>query len=724
MISSGEGTAIHLRDYLDVIKRRRLPILSVFVVILALAATYTMLATKYYTATTQLLIEQTAQRSLSLQEALAVDRSAMDFYQTQYRLIESRAIAVKVVTSLKLYKLREFGAVYPRDLEEGEKPPTEEQAIRTAVDIFSRKLKVSPIRQSRLADISFTATDPVLAAKVANATAQAYIGYVLDRKLAISQMAVKFLARRIEEQRRKLQASQMALQKYMEENRLATVISDNYNDIITQKLADLNQQLVEAETARKEAAARYQQAFTARKGQSRLEGTKEFMDSPVIQKVRERELELSKREAELSQKYGTRHPRMLALKAEKAALEREKRGETSQIINSLQSQLTIAKARENAIRQALSQQRQQAMDIRKKGIGFNVIKREVDTNQQLYDMLLTKVKEARVAEEIDVGMVTVVDQAQVPTGPSTPRVKLNILLAVVGGFIISIFWSFLLEYMDNTIKLPSQVEDELGLPLLGSIPYDNSLFQRKGRNKSASSSLLEVISDPKSVTIEPLRMVRASISLSKAGTPPKSLVVSSTSSMEGKSVISSFLAVAFAEAGKKTLIIDGDMRKPRQHRIWGLSNETGLSTLLSGQAGIEHCLRREVIPNIDIITSGPLPPSPSELFQSELMSQVLSALGKAYSQIIIDSPPILPVADPLILGNLADGMVLVVAAAKLPIHALRQSVEKLNKYDINLLGVVLNQTMKLRSDYYYGGYKHKYYYRYDYYEEGQKGRRS
>lgn len=724
MISPGEDKSIHLRDYFDVVKRRRLPIISVFAAIVALVATYTLLATKYYTATTTLLIEQSAQRSLSLQEALAVDSSAMDFYQTQYRLIESRAIAAKVVTTLELYKLREFGAVDPNQLDEDQKPPTKEEAIRTAVDIFGTKLKVSPIRQSRLADITFTCKDPVLAAKVTNATAQAYIDYVMDRKLAISQMAVKFLSRRIEEQRRKLQASQMALQKYMEENRLATVISDDYNSITTQKLADLNQQLVEAETARKEAEARYQQAGKARKGPSRLEGTKEFLDSPVIQKVRERELELSKREAELTQKYGERHPKMVALRAEKEALEREKRGEISQIINSLQSQLALAAARERAIRQALNQQKQQAMDVRKKGIGFNVIKREVDTNQQLYDMLLAKVKEARVTEDIDVGMVSVVDRAQVPEGPSKPRVKLNLLLAVVGGLLVALFWGFLLEYMDNTIKLPSQVEDKLGLPLLGSIPFDSALFHGKNRKKAGTGPLLEVVANPKSVTLEPLRMVCASISLSKAGTPPKSLVISSTASMEGKSIISSFLAIAFAEAGKKTLVIDGDLRKPRQHRIWGLSNQAGLSTLLSGQAGIEHCLQREVATNLDIITSGPLPPSPSELFQSELMSQLLTALGKAYSQIIIDSPPILPVADPIILGSMADGMVLVAAAAKLPIYALQQAVEKLNKSDINLLGVVLNQTMKMRSDYYYSGYRHKYYYRYDYYQEGQDQRRS
>lgn len=723
MISPGEAKTIHLRDYLDVIQRRRLPILSIFVVIVALVTTYTMLATKYYTATTQILIEQTAQRSLSLQEALAVDRAAMDFYQTQYRLIESRAIATNVVTALKLYQLREFGAVAPGDLGEGKKPPTELEAIRTAVDIFSSKLKISPIRQSRLADISFTSKDPALAARVANATAQAYIDYVLDRKLAISQMAVKFLSRRIDEQRRKLQASQLSLQRYMEENRLATVISDNYNNIITQKLADLNQQLVEAETARKEAEAHYRQALKAGKGQAQFEGIKELMDSPVIQKVRERELELSKREAELSQKYGARHPKMAALKAEKAALEREKRGEIAQIVNSQESQLSIAQSRENAIRQALSQQRQQAMDIRKKGIGFSVIKREVDTNQQLYDMLLTKVKEARVAEEIDVGMVTVVDGALVPKGPSRPRIRLNILLAVVAGFVVALFWGFLLEYMDNTIKLPSQVEDQLGLPLLGSIPFDPSLFQKRTQHKVGVSPLLEVMSNAKSITLEPLRMVRAAISLSKAGNPPRSMVVTSTAPMEGKSIISAVLALAFAEAGKRTLVIDGDMRKPRQHRIWGLSNETGLSTLLSGQAGIEGCMHRNVIPNIDIITSGPLPPSPSELFQSELMAQLLSALGKAYSQIIIDSPPILPVADPLILGNLADGMIMVVGAAKLPIHALQQAVAKITKSNINLLGVVLNQTQKLRTDYYYGGYKHKYYYRYDYYEEGTKKRR-
>ncbi len=719
MIGSGQGKSIHVRDYIDVIKRRRLPILSVFLVIVALAAAYTFLATKRYTATTQLLIEQGSQRSFSLQEALAVDASAMDFYQTQYRLIESRALAEKVVLALKLYELGEFGK--PASGEEIPENWTKEAQIRKAVDAFLKKIKVSPIRQSRLVDISFTSTDPKLAATVANAIAKAYMDYVLDRKLKISQMAVNFLGRRIEEQRRKLQASQLALQQYMEDNKLVNVISDNYNTITSQKLAELNQKLIEAETSRKEAETRYKLALKARSDARRLDGIREFLDSPVIQKVRERELELSKREAELSQKYGPRHPKMIALKAEKKAIEKQRIGEINQIINSLENQYQIALAKERAIRGALAKQQQQAMVTRKKAIGFNVIKREVDTNQQLFNMLLAKVKEARITEEIDVGSVMVVDRAEVPMEPSRPQVKLNMALAVVGGLLVALLWGFLLEYMDNTIKLPSQIEDQMGLPLLGSVPFDNTLHSPRGKNKQGDSPIiLQALSKPNSSTIEPLRIVRTAISLSKAGSPPKSIVVSSSLEREGKSVTAACLAVAFAEANKNTIIIDGDLRKPRQHRLWSVANDVGLSSILSGQASIQESVHHDVIPNVDVIASGPIPPSPSELFQSELMARVMGVLGKAYDQIILDSPPILPLADPLILGSLAEGMILVVSAAKAPVHVVEQSVSKLSKAGIELLGVILNQVEKGRSDYYYGGYRHRYYYQYGYGEGSDK----
>lgn len=719
MIGSGQDKSIHLRDYIDVIKRRRLPILAVFVVIVGLVAAYTFLATKQYTAITQLLIEQGAQRSFSLQEALAVDTSAMDFYQTQYRLIESRAMAKRVVTILKLQRLPEFGAPLPG--ETTEKVLSAEEKNRKAVDIFLTKIKVSPIRQSRLVNISFTSIDPALAAKVANTIAKAYIDYVLDRKLQISQMAVNFLGRRIEEQRRKLQASQLALQQYMEDNKLVNVISDDYNTITSQKLAELNQKLIESETDRKEAEARYHLALKARSDINKLDSIREFLDSPVIQKVSERELELSKREAELSQKYGARHPKMIALQAEKKAIKRERAGEINQIINSLENQYRIALTKEKAIRHALEQQKQDAMITRKKAIGFNVIKREVDTNQQLFNMLLSKVKEARITEEIDVGSVMVVDKAELPQAPSRPRVKLNLALAVVGGLLLSLFWGFLLEYMDNTIKLPSQIEDQLGLPLLGSVPFDKTLHSPRGEVTSEKAPVvLAALSKPNASTIEPLRIVRTVISLSKAGNPPRSIVVSSSLEREGKSITAACLAVAFAEANKRTIIIDADLRKPRQHLLWSRDNAVGLSTVLSGQSSIQNCVHKDVLPNVDVITSGPIPPSPSELFQSELMAKVMEVVGKAYDQIIIDSPPILPLADPLILGSLADGIILVAAAAKIPVHALEQSVTKLNKAGIDLLGVILNQVEKGRSDYYYGGYKHRYYYQYGYGEQKAK----
>ena len=358
-------------------------------------------------------------------------------------------------------------------------------------------------------------------------------------------------------------------------------------------------------------------------------------------------------------------PRYSPLLAEKKAIEQQRNDEINQIINSLENQYQVALAKERALRYALEQQQNEAMLTRKKAIGFNVIKREVETNQQLFNMLLSKVKEARITEEIDVGSVMVVDKAEVPNGPSEPRVRLNLALALLVGVVVSFSWGFLLEYMDNTIKLPSQIEDQLGLPLLGSVPYDNTpALPPAAREPTAIRPrwCWRPCPKPNASTIEPLRIVRTAISLSKAGNPPRSIVVSSSLEREGKSVTAACLAVAFAEANKRTIIIDADLRKPRQHRLWNRDNAVGLSTVLSGQANIQNAVHQNVIPNVDLITSGPIPPSPSELFQSELMARVMEVLGKAYDQIIIDSPPVLPLADPLILGSLADGVVMVAAA--------------------------------------------------------------
>lgn len=707
-------TKTHLRDYIEIISRRRWPALALFVSIVSVVSIISLLGTKEYTATTQVLIEQSSSRALSFQDVLAIDSSQQDFYQTQYKIIASRAIAEAVIRKLVLWRLDEFvGQMGTQELANGE-PSSEkvENLVYRAAIVFEKKLKVEPVRQSRLVLIHFTSTNPEIAARCADAIVQAYIDYGLDRRLRITQMTVNFLGKRIEEQRKKVEASQIALQKYMEEQQLVNEISDQIQDISAQKIAELNQQLVQAIAARKEVQAHYQLAQLAQNDTERAQGLLQVQNNPQIQAIRKQQLDSSNKLAELSQRYGPNHPKIAALKAEHSALDRDLRNEIKKILVLHQNQFEVALAKERALEEALEKQKQETMDIRRKSIGYQVLKREVDTNQSLYSMLLSKSKEARVTEEIDIGSVTVVDPAVVPKKPSKPRLFRNVILATLAGVFLGICFAFLLDYMDNTIKFPEDLNKIGSVAFLAHIPYDDQL-QTPVRNMAngdygPSGKLGSQMID------EAFRTLRTTLILSKAESPPKVISITSALPGEGKSFATANLAMSFAAASERTLLLDADMRKPTQHRLWGVSNKFGLSSLLSGTATIEETLYRNIIPNLDIITCGPVPPNPAELLQSKMMDQLLTTFSKHYSKVIIDCPPILPVTDSAIIAHLADGVMLVVSAGKTTTYALKQAIQRLESANMHILGAIINLTVNKKTDYYYKGYRYKYYSQYDY----------
>lgn len=710
----------HLRDYFDVIIRRRWPVSASFLIIVLLVGTYLVVATRHYSASATIMIEQSSARSMSIKEALTFDSSNAEFYQTQYKIIGSRTLAETVISKLRLYERQEF--VAPEDRKApGGNPLSEEALIEKAMGAFSLKLEIIPVRQSRLVTITFSSVDPKLAATVANVVAQSYITYTIEHRLKLTQTAVNFLSSRIEEQRHKLEASQLALQKYMEEKKLASVMSDQYSDITAQKIAELNSQLVQATASRKEAQLRHQQAKQLLKETNKLSGIPDILASPVIQSVRQRQLELSKELAELSQRYGPNHPKITGLRAEISAVNADMQSETTKIISSIGNQFEVAWAKEMALEEALEKQKAEAMSVSKQAIGFSVLKREVDTNQQLYDLLLAKTKEARVSEEIDVGNVSIVDPAKVPRTPSSPKVKMIAALGVILGMLLSLGLGFFMEYLDNTIKFPEEIEPLLGVPHLVHIPYSGLQVSRAVDGGSKRKSVYENISGHTPIG-EAFRALRTAITLSRAEAPPRTITITSAMASEGKSLIASHLAGIFAAAGEHVLLIDADLRKPNQHKLWEISREFGLSSILTGGSELEKVLHKNVVPNLDIIASGPLPPNPSDLLQAPLMHQLLELLTKHYTRIIIDSPPILPVADPIILGNMTEGIVLVTSAGKTPAHALKQAVDRLGNAKDKLLGAVLNRTVTSRTDYYYKGYKYKYYYAYNYGNaSGEKG---
>ena len=494
----------------------------------------------------------------------------------------------------------------------------------------------------------------------------------------------------------------------MEEQKLATAISDNFADITAQKLAELRARLVEAETTRKEAEARYRLAKKAVSDSQQAEGIPELLQNPVFQSLSTKQAEISNKYAELSQRYGDRHPKIIAIRAEMKSLAKDIRQEISKVLNSLQQTYQISMAKEKALREALEQEKSEAMKTRKKAIGFMVLKREVDTNRQLYDMLLTKAKEARLTEDIDVGAVTVVDPAKVPLGSSWPKPIPIAAIAVCLGLLLALGGGFTLEYMDNTVKFPEQIQESLGLPHLGLVPYYSDL------KKTNSISLDPNQNQEGLIVLEAFRHLHTSISLSRADNQPKVIVVTSSSTSEGKSVVSAYLAATYAAAGERVILLDADLRRPRQHRIWGHGRVNGLSSVLAGSVKLEDVLKRKLVPNLDLIPSGPIPPKPNELLKSKMLPNLLTVLAKTYSVVIVDSPPILPIADSSTLAHYADGVVLVVAAGSTPIPAVRESAQKIERAGGRLLGVVLNRTVRKRSDYYYRGYRYKYYYNYEY----------
>lgn len=711
-----------LKEYLEIIVRRRWFALSAFLLVIVLVLAYTFFAPKKYIAETVLMIEPNSSRTLSLQEALTMEPSAQEFYQTQYRIISSRTLAERVINDLKLYKMEEF-VEKNKDEQIGESSDGEADSsnnilVEMARGIFAKRLEITPVRNSRLCTIGFISYNPQVAAQVANEVAKAYIEYTMERKLKINQMAVNFLTKRIDEQRRKLEASQIALQSYMQEQGLTNYISDQFNEMSAQKMAELHSKLLSAQTERKELEANYNLAKQVLGDSSKQKMIPDILQSQVIQTIMQRQLEVSKNMAELNQKYGENHPKITSVKAELRDLQSTLNTEMHKIVSSMEVKYQVAKAKENAIEDSLEAERIRLMDIRKKAIGYSVLNREVETNKQLYDMLLSKVKEARVSEEIDVGSITIVDAAIVPKVPYSPKLLANLIIAIVGGLAAGIVLVLGLDHLDNTIKFPEHFNKIPEVSYLGHIPYDDEIISQgaivtsdKGGVNTGEERRLSLKAG------EAFRNIRTAISLSRAEQQPRIIVVSSSGPAEGKSFIAANLALSFAVTNEKTLLIDADMRKPRQHKIWNVTKSYGLSSILSGSAGPDKCIQKDVSQFLDVIAAGPIPPNPAELIQSSTMGKYLEYLSKIYSRIIIDSPPILPVADPLILGHITDGVLLVVSAGKTNTYALNQAIERMSTARVNILGAVLNLSDSKKSDYYYKGYQYKYYYGYHYGEK-------
>ncbi len=714
---------IHLRDYFNVLLKRKLLIITIlfFTVVVTVIKTFT--ATPLYTASSDVLIERNrGNRGLETDYYYSYEP---EFLATQSEIIRSVNVARRVVENLKLdtkYKhyffdsgdeeisiwqstkasikgwlvetLRFFSSADTVDRNAGDQKG-DEIDVESITDeeiiawMISGGLSVEPLMDTKIVSINYTDQNPAMAQLVTNAVVKAYMDEMLEIKLATSNYSLQWMTEKAAQEREKLEKSERFLQKYMRDNDLVTV--ENKLTIYPQKLSDLSSQLTIAESERKELQSLLTKISDAGENLDLLENIPGFADSQVLKLVRERLYKANQNIQELSKKYGPKHPIMIKAHDELEVLNNEKRFEINRIIASTRNAYELASSRENNTRELLDETKNEVLNLNEKFIQYSILKRDVDSNRVLYDALETSIKTESVTEQSQSVNIWVVRKASMPEAPSYPNKRRSVILGLILGLFGGVGMAFLIEYLDNTAKSEIDLERRYGITVLGSIE----------RLKSSDAIETHVLTKPLSPISESYRLIRSSLLLSSAERPPQVILLTSMSPQEGKTSTTANLARVLSQGEKRVLIIDCDLRRPRGHSLFNVSNDSGLSNYLTGNCE-DIPLTQVPSEALSILSAGPIPPNPAELLGSSKMEQLLSEMRDQFDFILLDSPPIQRVADSLALSKIVDGTIVVVRYGKTTYDMLNGGLKKLTDVDATILGFILNGMKRSDNKAYYG----------------------
>jgi capsular exopolysaccharide synthesis family protein len=707
--SSGlyEEEETHLRDYIRIIQKHKWTVITAFVVVVTTVVIGTFSITPVYTSTTTIQIEKEPPKVLKFEDVLPIDASSADYYQTQHKIIQSRTIAKRVIESLSLwdhpqYKDKEKNLV--REATAGVVAVNGE-AMEILIDSFLDLLEVEPIKNSRLAEIKYSSNYPDLSAEVANAVAQAYIDFNLEFKFKATEKAHDWLSEQLGEFQVKVEKSEEALHSFARRHGIFSLEKDE--NLVLMRLEELNEALSAAEADRIAKESIYKE-ITQYPPRTIPVSLSNDLTNDLKKKLSSLEAEYFN----LSKLYKPDYPKMLRLKAQMKVIEKGIEEEMENLVKSAEVAYKISLERERLIRDAFDKQKELALRIKEKAIQYNIFKREVDTNKELYDGLLQSVKETGVSAGLESSNIQVLDRAVVPQYASMPKKGLNILLSIVVGLFMGVGLAFFREYFDNTVNDPEEITKLVNLPTLGLIPSLQSTLVRGRRDKS--KELQPAIDDlylisqshTRSSISEACRTFRTSLLFSTPGHPPKTILITSNNPQEGKTFVSCNLGIVLAQGGAKTLIIDADLRRPFCHKVFSIPNTPGLTDCLTGQTTLKEIIKSTSIKGLFVLPCGPLSPNPAELLDSTQFKEAIEKLKDAFDFIIFDSAPVMAFADTLNLANKADGTVIVACSGKTTKDDLRHTVGLMRGVKAPILGVVMNIIDIKKRDYYY----HYYYY--------------
>lgn len=739
---------INLLDYLKVLQKRKWLILAIFAIVLTVTAVGIFTVKPVFRGTATIQIDKENPQIVDFREIFTVSAWDTDYYQTHYQILASRQLAKRVIHSLNISEHPEFlpgpetplqkvkscvmnplsrlkstvlnfayNLITPSHKTSPETPSGEVQKDSepnvnspetpketAAINQFLTRLKIEPVRNTRLVKIHFDSYYPELSSQVANSIATNYIKLNLDNRFNATEQAKEQLNQQLDVMRAKVESADEALQEFCEKHGFV-FLDDKEKNVAFQRLGDLNESLAKAESERMAKEALYKQT---KKGD--FDSIPSVLDNKLIQELKQTYLQLEVQYSKLSETFKPEYPEMVRIRKQMETIQRRLNAEYGKYINAIKMEYEYSLRKEALVRSAFEQQKLVVTEMQQKSIQYNILKREADTNRDLYKNLLQRMKEAGIQAGITASNIQVVDQAAIPARPHKPNIPRTLLWAVLIGLFLGVGIAFFFEHLDNTIKSSEEVEQFIRLPSFGMVPEIS--FEKSRQLERGKIYPVELITfgHPRSMLSEVYRNIRTAILLSFSERPPKTMVISSPNPMEGKTTTAVNMAIAFSQLGSPVLIVDGDMRKPRIHKVFNGSNGVGLSSFLSGNAELKSIIRSSSIPNLFYIPSGPIPPNPSELLGSNLFKNMLQFLGRSFEQIIFDAPPVLSFGDPLILSNCVDGVVLVVLSGKTPREALNQSKNALFQVNAKILGVVVNRVDLGHLGHSYYNYGNYYYY--------------
>jgi capsular exopolysaccharide synthesis family protein len=703
----------HLLDYWQLILKRRWTVLATLLFLFTTVAIGTLKQKPIYEGKILLEINPEEPSVLTFNQVVAMESRDLDSYrETQYKVLESRTLAERVIQDLALYRYPEFYQSHrllglidmnPDSIPSPSDPRPADpnsDAYLNSVKNFSKRLDVSPVRRSNLVEVTFESFDAKLAAEVTNKLADDYIYENLEVKWDEASKASEWLSKQLVGLKARLEKSEEILQDYAQANSI--VFLTERQNLVNTRLDELQLEYTKAQ------ADRYQKESLYSLVQSgKTQDLPGVLANGLVQNLATRLAEAERDYAQLTATVKPEYPKAIALKKQvdtlQASLDHQKKVLGQNIVEEYQASV----AREKYLAQAVEDQKREVNDIASKTIQYNILKREVDTNKALYDGLLQRMKETQVSAGLKASNIRVVDAAEVPRGPKS-RVLLSLTLALIAGTALGVGLAFFQEYLDNTLKTPEEVENLLRLPSLGLVQS----FSLNGAGRSKQGKLPPMVPGQQvslapaiqtnSAAVEAFRSLRTSILLS-ANPVPKSLLVTSALPGEGKTTTTVNLGATLASLGSRVVIVDCDMRRPACHRSTGVENKPGFVQCLTGHVKLAQAiLPVPGVVNLWVIPCGPIPPNPAEVLSSPVASDLLRSLRSEFDYVLVDSPPLLSVADSRILSTLTDAVVLVVRGYETPYHVVRRARALLYGAGARILGVALNDVDMGKSGYDYG----------------------